>query len=254
MVEIEVKRTFSHIANFKNKNQFRIYAQNKSWSLVFQVLFFPMFLKSKKYLLKFICILIAGLFFVGILLPRSVLARHYSAQRFTEYTLDEEEDELIEDKSEETELRETIVKGTYRLNFGIEDKDFIWKDANYLLQEGSWRYFFGEKRHNTYDPAIYSNFKLTIDASLNEKLSFYTKIVVDPWSFVGKSKTTILPSWYGAVDSGDPVEVQLKYWSNSGRVFPEIVRSEKGDSFGKQDVKKGCNPYNRNTTKTLNSS
>ncbi|MEA3560791.1 MAG: hypothetical protein U9R31_03375, partial [Candidatus Omnitrophota bacterium] len=183
--------------------------------------------------IKFACIVSAGLFFICIFGPSRIYAQNYSAQKYFGY-LDAEEDEEAaqeEDEYEEPKLRETVVKGSYRFNFGVEKGDFKWKDANYLLQEGSWRYFFGEKRYNTYDPAIYNNFKLSIDAPFNEKLSFYTKIVVDPWSFVGKSKVTTIPSWYGSTNANDPVEIQLKYWSNSGRIFPEIVRSEQGDSF-----------------------
>lgn len=132
---------------------------------------------------------------------------------------------------------EPDVKGSYRLNFGIEDNDLVWKDASYLLQEGSWRYLFGEKRHNTYDPAIYNQFKLSIDVPVDEKFSIYTKIVVDPWSFVGKSQKISLASWYGTTNADDSVDIQLKYWSNTGRVYPEIVRSEKGDSFALPEMK-----------------
>ena len=237
-VEIEVKKLVIIILNAKNLTLFRFYQKNKAClNYLQQYSSLPFGFKFRKIFLKFTCILFTGLFFAGIFLSDSVLAQYHSAQRFTEYTLDEEEDEETEEEYEEIELRETVVKGTYRLNFGIEDNDFIWKDANYLLQEGSWRYFFGEKPHNTYDPAIYNSFRLTIDAPLKEKLSFYTKIVVDPWSFVGKSKATTIPSWYGPTDGDDPVEIQLKYWSNSGRIYPEIVRSKKGDSFAIPETK-----------------
>ncbi|MBI4846182.1 MAG: hypothetical protein HY810_06905 [Candidatus Omnitrophica bacterium] len=132
---------------------------------------------------------------------------------------------------------ETVVKGNYRFNFGAEEDDFIWKDANYLLQPGSWRYLYGEKRHNTYDLAVFNQLKIAIDAPVTEKFSFYTKVVIDPWSFVGKTQKISLASWYGTTNADDPVEIQLKYWSNSGRTYPEIVRSEKGDSFALPEIK-----------------
>jgi len=130
-----------------------------------------------------------------------------------------------------------VVKGSYRFNFAIEGDDFIWKDANYLLQEGSWRYFFGERRYNTYDPAVFNSFKLSVDAPIDQKSSLYIKIAADPWSFVGKSKKTTLPTWYGTTNADDSAEVQLKYWSNSGRVYPQIVRSSKGGSFALPETK-----------------
>ncbi len=206
-----------------------------------KVIYLLLLAKHKKFLLNISCIVLIVLFFLGLGQPDNLFAQNYSAQRYLGESYEEdtaEEEETAEDYGyDQPELRDTVVKGSYRLNFGIKDGEFQWKDANYLLQEGSWRYFFGEQRHNTYDPAIYNNFKLTIDAPLNEKLSFYAKIVVDPWSFVGKSKATTIPSWYGPTAVDDPVEIQLKYWSNSGRVFPEIVRSSEGDSFAIPETK-----------------
>ncbi|MFH1460676.1 MAG: hypothetical protein ABIG64_09960 [Candidatus Omnitrophota bacterium] len=147
------------------------------------------------------------------------------------------EDADKDETGEQENLDEAAVKGSFRLNFGVEGDDFIWKESSYLWQEGSWRYLYGEKRYNTYDPAVYNQFKMTIDSPIDGKLSFYTKIVVDPWSFTGKSQKITLPSWYAGTDGNDPVEIQLKYWSNTGRTYPEIVRSEKGDSLALPEIK-----------------
>jgi len=136
------------------------------------------------------------------------------------------------DESTDRDLPEPVVKGTYRLNFGIEDNDFIWKEANYLKAEGSWRYLFGEKRENTHDEAIFNRFGVSVDAPITEKLSFYTKVVVDPWSFVGKSEKINL-----LTDGGDPIEIQLKYWSNNRRTYPEIVYSQRGDQFALPELR-----------------
>ena len=238
-VKIKVVKLFSHFNSIKVFDLFGLYSQNKvRGGLSLKVISLLLPSKYRRYFLKLACIAFAGFFFTCVLLPNSLYAQNSSAQRYPGYVYDEDEESAVgEDEYDEIELRDTVVKGSYRFNFGIEDNDFIWKDTNYLLQEGSWRYFFGEKRYNTYDPAIYNNFKLSIDAPFNEKLSFYTKIVVDPWSFVGKSKITTIPSWYGTTNADDPVEIQLKYWSNSGRIFPEIVRSEKGDSFALPETK-----------------
>jgi hypothetical protein len=136
-----------------------------------------------------------------------------------------------EDYAKDELMGVTVVKGSFRLNFGATPSDFIWKDANYLERERSWRWIYGEKRYDTYDPSIYNQVQLSIDAPINEKLSMYTKISIDPWAFVGKSQKITLPSWYGTVDGGDPVELQLKYWSNTARLYPQTVRSDAGDTF-----------------------
>ncbi len=145
---------------------------------------------------------------------------------------------LSDQNTEEDQPKdEAVVKGSYRINFGVEGDDFIWKDANYLLQEGSWRYFYGEKRYNTYDPAIFSRFSISIDAPIEEKFSFYMKVVVDPWSFVGTTQAITLPTAYGTTPDVDTIGLKLKYWSNSGRIYPEIVRSAQGDSFALPEIK-----------------
>lgn len=142
-----------------------------------------------------------------------------------------------EDYAKQELLNEPVVKGSFRFNFGVNTSDFIWKQANYLERERSWRWLYGDKRYNTYDVSVYNQLQLSIDAPINEKLSLYTKISIDPWSFVGKSQTITLPTWYGSTDGDDPVEVQLKYWSNTGRTYPENVRSAKGDSFALPEIK-----------------
>ncbi|MBU1044494.1 MAG: hypothetical protein KJ915_08890 [Candidatus Omnitrophica bacterium] len=142
-----------------------------------------------------------------------------------------------EDYASDELLYEPVVKGSFRFNFGVNPTDFIWKDASWLEHERSWRWVYGDKRYNTYDNSIYNQFQLSIDAPINDNLSMYTKISIDPWAFVGKSQTITLPSWYAATDGDDPVEIQLKYWSNKGRTYPETVRSAKGDSFDLPEIK-----------------
>ena len=142
-----------------------------------------------------------------------------------------------EDYASDELLSEPVVKGNYRFNFGVDTSDFIWKEATYLERERSWRWLLGDMRYNTYDRSIYNQFQLSIDAPITENLSMYTKISIDPWSFVGKSQTITLPTWYAATDGNDPVDIQLKYWSNTGNTYPEIVRSVKGDSFALPAIK-----------------
>ncbi|MFH2136926.1 MAG: hypothetical protein ABII88_00270 [Candidatus Omnitrophota bacterium] len=144
-------------------------------------------------------------------------------------TLDEEEYNPLNEYDDL--LLEPVVQGSFRFNFGFEDSEGIVKKANYSQQEETWRYLFGEDKYNTYDPAIFNQFKLSILSPIDERLSVYTKIVIDPWAFVGTSQTITLPTWYGAGDANDPVELQLKYFSSNTRTYAQTVRSASGDSF-----------------------
>lgn len=151
---------------------------------------------------------------------------------------DESLSDFSQENSDETEAQQPItLTGSYRLNFGVEDNDFIWKKADYVLQQGTWRYLYGEKRYNTYDPAIYNQLKLGVNAPLNENFSFYAKVVIEPWSFVGTTEAITLPTYYGTTNANDPIEIKLKYWSNNARIYPEIVRSQNGDSFALPEIK-----------------
>ncbi|MBU1087621.1 MAG: hypothetical protein KKD05_08940 [Candidatus Omnitrophica bacterium] len=142
-----------------------------------------------------------------------------------------------EDYASDELLSEPVVKGSFRFNFGVNTSDFIWKDASWLEHERSWRWLFGDKRYNTFDNSIYNQVQLSIDAPINDQLSMYTKISIDPWAFVGKSRTITLPTWYGATDANDPVELQLKYWSSTGNLYPEAARSAAGDTFYLKETK-----------------
>ncbi|MCM8812441.1 MAG: hypothetical protein NC924_00710 [Candidatus Omnitrophica bacterium] len=145
------------------------------------------------------------------------------------------------DAAEAAVARRVTVEGSYRLNVGYAGEDLIWKDANYLLQEKSWRYLFSEERENTFDPAIYNQVQVLADVPLSSIFFIYTKIIVDPWAFTGTSAAVSLPTWYGATQATlpqeDPVEVRLKYWSNNSRTYPEIIRSASGDAFALPEIK-----------------
>ncbi|MCP4649188.1 MAG: hypothetical protein GY853_03785 [PVC group bacterium] len=153
--------------------------------------------------------------------------------------LSEEESSLDYDyyTEDETVDMEPIVEGVFRLNLGVENREVIVKDANYSRQEETWRYLFGDDKHNTYDPVIYNQLKLSILAPIEEGFSFYTRINIDPWAFVGTSQTITLPSWYGTTNGNDPVELKLKYWSNNTRTYAQTVRSSTGDTFQLPEIK-----------------
>jgi hypothetical protein len=109
------------------------------------------------------------------------------------------------------------VSGKMQLGFGVTPSDFIWKRANFDLNEKflSWRMTSDavfNHRFNTYDPAIYDSLSVNVDTENKQGFNFHSNLTVDPWSFTGKSdKVTVA----GGTDSA---EVQMYYWSNTGYV------------------------------------
>ena len=109
------------------------------------------------------------------------------------------------------------VSGKTQLSFGVTPNDFIWKRANFDLNEKffSWRMTSDSvfnHRFDTYDPAIYDSLSVNLDTENKHGFNFHTNVTVDPWSFTGKSDKVTLA---GGTDSA---EVQLYYWSNTGYV------------------------------------
>ncbi|MFH1868044.1 MAG: hypothetical protein ABH843_03635 [Candidatus Omnitrophota bacterium] len=127
------------------------------------------------------------------------------------------------------------IRGEYRVAFGATNDDILWKDANadYHNMPGdtSWRYIFGKDKHNSYDKKIYSRLKVEVDNPINENLKTYNELVIDPWTFVGKKRVFIRGS------NGDNVEMDLKYWSNTGKTLNETYRTERGDIVNVNEMK-----------------
>ncbi|MGA2774671.1 MAG: tetratricopeptide repeat protein [Candidatus Omnitrophota bacterium] len=130
------------------------------------------------------------------------------------------------------------VSGEIQLSFGLTPDDFIWKRANFDLNEKfkSWRITSDaafNHRFNTYDPAIYDSLSVNVDTENKEGFNFHTNITVDPWSYTGKSnKFTVTGS------NGDTAKLQMYYWSNTGYVVNNTAyTSLKGDTFGIPEVK-----------------
>jgi len=127
------------------------------------------------------------------------------------------------------------VTGEYRIALGFTNDDVIWKDANadYHNMPGdtSWRYIFGQNRHNTYDKGIYSRLKINVENYITDTLSSYNEIVIDPWTFVGKNRVYVPGS------GGDNVQMDLKYWSNVSKTINETYRTENGDIVNVQEIK-----------------
>jgi len=131
------------------------------------------------------------------------------------------------------------ISGEAQLSFGATSQDFIWKRANFDLNEKfqSWRVTSDEgfnRRMNTYDPAIYDQLKVNIDTGNKQGFNFHTNITVDPWSFVGKTdKTTIQNNLHT-----DSSQIQLFYWSNTGYTVNNTnYTSLRADTFALPEIK-----------------
>lgn len=120
------------------------------------------------------------------------------------------------------------ISGKYRLAMGDNGDDFIVNDANADLWERNFRYLFGERLENTYDPAIYQKYLLNIDFSPQDKVNFYTQLVSDPWSWVG---TTGEQEIHNNGDGLSIMRPNLKYFGAFNGVENEIFRTNVGDAI-----------------------
>ena len=131
------------------------------------------------------------------------------------------------------------ISGDTQLSFGVAPHDFIWKRANFDLNEKykSWRLTSDaafNNRFNTYDPRIYDSLSVNVDTENKEGFNFHTNVTVDPWSFTGKSdKVTVA----GTGANAGTAELQMYYWSNTGYVVNNTVYTDSGDSFGIPELK-----------------
>ncbi|TAM38961.1 hypothetical protein EPN54_03705, partial [bacterium] len=127
------------------------------------------------------------------------------------------------EKNEHLKLGPLTVSGNTQLSFGATPDDFIWKRANFDLNEKflSWRMTSDaafNHRFNTYDPAIYDSLSLNLDTENEKGFNFHSNLTVDPWSFTGKSSKLTVSN-----GSGDSAEIQLLYWSNTGYTLNQTV-------------------------------
>ncbi|OQX54144.1 MAG: hypothetical protein B5M48_01605 [Candidatus Omnitrophica bacterium 4484_213] len=126
------------------------------------------------------------------------------------------------------------ISGEYRMGLGVYSGGEVeWKKADADLQEDSWRYLYGSQRFNTFDPVVYNRLKLDIEAPLSENWNLGMKLVIDPWSFVGKTQKFRV---YNS-DSSDYADIQLKYWSNLDTTILQTVRTHKGNVINVPEIK-----------------
>jgi len=139
-------------------------------------------------------------------------------------------------KEEAKEKAGVKVSGEAQVRLGMMPQDTDWKRANWDLNEKNFRVLSNtafDRRENTYDPRIYDRLKIDFSVDKEEGLGFYSNITIDPWSFIGKSEKITIT---GA--GGDPTELELKYWSNTGYTINETVNTlRNGDSFSLPEIK-----------------
>ncbi|MCX5669123.1 MAG: hypothetical protein NTX89_03275 [Candidatus Omnitrophica bacterium] len=130
------------------------------------------------------------------------------------------------------------ITGETQLSFGITPGDFIWKRANFDLNEkyNSWRptsYAGFNRGFNTYDPRIYDSLSVNVDTENKDGLNFHTNVTVDPWSFTGKSNKITVTNLAGT----DSADLQLYYWSNTGYTVNNNIFSVLGTTLNVPEIK-----------------
>lgn len=130
------------------------------------------------------------------------------------------------------------VTGEMLLSFGVASpNDFIWKRANYDMNERNWRVLSDaayNKRWNTFDTRVYDSLSVNLDTENETGFNLHANITVDPWSFTGKSsKFTVTGGVWG-----DTADVELRYWSNTGYTLNDrVFTSISGDVFNLPEIK-----------------
>ncbi len=121
------------------------------------------------------------------------------------------------------------LDGRYRLAAAADsEKTFILNDANADLQERNFRYLFGERLNNTFDPAIYDQLLLNVNFDPTDRWNVYTQIVVDPWSYVGTTGEQIQ---FSDPDKSIEMRYNLKYFGAFNSTLNEVYRNNISDSY-----------------------
>ncbi|MDI6606479.1 MAG: tetratricopeptide repeat protein, partial [Candidatus Omnitrophota bacterium] len=128
------------------------------------------------------------------------------------------------------------ISGQVELRAGFTPQSAYWKRANFNLNERDWRMLSSaalDRKENTYDPRIYDRLRLDLDTDNEEGFNFHSNIMVDPWSFTGRSELVDLSG-----SAGDLAQFQLKYWSNTGYTIEQAVDTlENGDLVNLPEIK-----------------
>ncbi len=127
------------------------------------------------------------------------------------------------------------MSGEYQASWGYDagrsgGKRSIWKDADFnrgnLVYVLDNSYVFGEDRVNTYDKRVFDRFRLKLESVEETGYNFLSEIVVDPWSFVGKTDPIVITG-----RQGQQLPLQLRYWSNTQSTIDERIWMASGQDF-----------------------
>lgn len=139
----------------------------------------------------------------------------------------DEFDEIQDEKTPNEPYAASVkMSGHYRLAAGDNFNDLILNDANADLQERNFRYLFGERLENTYDPAVYSRYELNVDFAPTKRVNVHAQMVDDPWSLVGQTGEQVQQSDIG----GETIRYNLKYFGAFNSTLNEIYRTNVADS------------------------
>ncbi len=120
------------------------------------------------------------------------------------------------------------ISGHYRVAAGTDFESFIVNDSNPDLADWNYHYLFGERLNNTYDRAIYNQYRLNVDFTPMDKTNIHTQIVADPWSYVGTTGDQVQKSDIG----GEEIMYNLKYFGANNSTIAEAFRTNVGDQVG----------------------
>jgi len=126
-----------------------------------------------------------------------------------------------------------VVSGEVRSTVGATADDLILDKANGDLNERNFRVFSGDFRYNTFDPRVFSRFRLNLDTPKEHTgWQLHSNLTVDPWSFVGTTQKVRVTG-----TGGDAVDLQLKWWAPTNTAINEIfLTSLNGDSIATPEI------------------
>lgn len=130
------------------------------------------------------------------------------------------------------------VSGDLRSAVGIyANGHAVFTRSNSDLDQRNYRVLSSnalDKNINTYDPALFSRLKVVMDASVaSAVVSVHLNLVVDPWSFTGKSNAQLVTG-----KGGDKAKIQYLSWGNTSYTVNTTVNTlQNGDSLALPEIK-----------------
>ncbi len=86
---------------------------------------------------------------------------------------------------------------------------------------------------NTYDKRIYDRFRMKLESVRETGFNILTEVVVDPWSYVGKTDSIVVTG-----SNGNQMPVEMRYWSNSQHTLDQrVILSSGADYVNMPEIK-----------------